>query len=301
MGDGGLAVGLGLADGCDLGAAGFAAGGKGGKAFFQRSAAGSGVLGALLQRGDLAVSQLCVLAAGHLLQPLGAERLCQLVLLGQKTVAALCDAAQFGSQLLDLRRQFCLLQGGGIGLGAAVVQGRLQGVHLLLRILHGSFQLGGSGFQPLLLCFCTHAVVGSGDLFTGGGGQLCLQSIHLFLALVGLFLCGKAVFLQLGCLQAQLFHLLLAGKQTGAALHAAAGKAAACIDHLSVHSDYLIVVAVVPRYAGGFVDILHHDDASQQVRDDILVPGVCLHQRRGQPRRAGQPPPEHAGLHGIQR
>ena len=107
--------------------------------------------------------------------------------------------------------------------------------------------------------------------------------------------------MQLGRLQAQLFHFLLAGEQTSAALHAAAGKAAACIDHLSVHGDHLVVVAVVPRHAGGFVDILHHDDAPQQVRDDILVPGVGLHQRRGQPCRAGQPSPEHAGLHGIQR
>ena len=301
MGNGGLAVGFGLADSRDLGAAGFAAGGKGGKAFFQCSAAGSGVLGTLFQRGNLAVSQLCVLAAGHLFQPLGAERLCQLVLLGQKAVAALCDAAQLGSQLLDLRCQFCLLQGSGIRLCAAVVQRSLQGVHLLLCVLHGSFQLGGGSFQPLLLGLCTHPVVGGGDLLTGGGGQFCLQRIRLLLALVGLFLCGNAVLLQLRRLQAQLLHFLLAGEQTGAALHAAAGKAAACIDHLSVHGDHLVVVAVVPRHAGGFVDILHHDDAPQQVRDDILVPGVGLHQRRGQPCRAGQPPPKHAGLHGIQR
>ena len=301
MGDGGLAVGFGLTDGCDFGAAGFAAGGKGGKAFFQRGAAGSGVLGTLFQRGDLAVSQLCILAAGHLFQPLGAERLCQLVLLGQKAVAALCDAAQLGSQLLDLRRQLCLLQGSGIRLCAAVVQGSLQGVHLLPCVLHGSFQLGSGGFQPLLLRLCTHPVVGGSDLLAGGGGQLCLQSVCLLFTLVSLFLCGKAVFLQLGRLQAQLFHFLLAGEQTSAALHAAAGKAAACIDHLSVHGDHLVVVAVVPRHAGGFVDILHHDDAPQQVRDDILVPGVGLHQRRGQPCRAGQPSPEHAGLHGIQR
>ena len=301
MGDGGLAVCFGLADGFDLGAAGFAAGRKGGKAFFQRGAAGSGVLGTLFQRSDLAVSQLSILAAGHLFQPLGAERLCQLVLLGQKAVAALCNAAQLGGQLLDLRRQLCLLQGGGIGLGAAVVQRSLQGVHLLLCVLHGSFQLGSGGFQPLLLCLCTHPVVGGSDLLAGGGGQLCLQSICLLFTLVGLFLCGKAVFLQLGRLQAQLFHFLLAGEQTGAALHAAAGKAAACIDHLSVHGDHLVVVAVVPRHAGGLVDILHHDDAPQQVRDDILVPGVGLHQRRRQPRRTGKPSPERAGLHGIQR
>ena len=299
MGNGGLAVCFGLADGFDLGAAGFAAGSKGGKAFFQRGAAGSGVLGTLFQRSDLAVSQFRVLAAGHLFQPLGAERLCQLVLLGQKTVAALRDAAQLGSQLLDLRRQLCLLQGCGIGLGAAVVQGSLQGVHLLLRILHGSFQLGGGSFQPLLLGFCTHAVVGSGDLLAGSGGQFCLQGVRLLFTLVGLFLCGNAVLLQLRRLQTQLLHLLLAGEQTGAALHAAAGKAAACIDHLSVHGDHFVVVAVVPRHAGGFVDILHHDDASQQVRDDILVPGVGLHQRRGQPCRAGQPSSERAGLHGI--
>ena len=90
-------------------------------------------------------------------------------------------------------------------------------------------------------------------------------------------------------------------REACAALDAAAGKAAACIDHLSVHGNHLVVVAVVPRHAGGFVDILHHDDAPQQVRDDILVPGVGLHQRRRQPCRAGQPPPKHAGLHGIQR
>ena len=301
MGNGGLAVRLGLTDGCDLGAAGFAAGRKGGKAFLQRGAAGSGIFGTLFQRSDLAVSQLRVLAAGHLFQPLGAERLCQLVLLGQEAVAALRDAAQLGSQLLDLRCQLCLLQSSGIHLCAAVVQSSLQGVHLLLRILHSSFQLGGGSFQPLLLGLCTHPVVGGSDLLAGGGGQLCLQSICLLFALVGLFLCGNAVLLQLCRLQAQLFHLLLAGEQTGAALHATAGKAAACIDHLSVHGDHLVVVAVVPRHAGGFVDILHHDDAPQQVRDDILVPGVCLHQRRGQPRRAGQPSSEHAGLHGVQR
>ena len=165
----------------------------------------------------------------------------------------------------------------------------------------GSFQLLHQPFQPLLLCLRTDPVVCCGDLFAGGSGKLRLQRIRLLLAPVGLFLCGDAVLLELCRPDPQLFHLLLPGKEPGAALDAAAGKAAACVDDLSVHGDHLVMVAVVPRRAGGFVDVLHHEDAPQKVRNDILVPGVSLHQRRGQPCRAGQPPQEHTGLHGIQR
>ena len=123
----------------------------------------------------------------------------------------------------------------------------------------------------------------------------------MFLALVGLFLRGKAVLLQFGGLDTQFFHLLLAGKKPRAALHAAAGKAAARVDHLTIQRDHLVVVTVVPRHAGSFVDVVHHDDAAQQVRHDVVIPAVSLHKAGGQPRCAGKTAPEHAGLDGIQR
>ena len=37
----------------------------------------------------------------------------------------------------------------------------------------------------------------------------------------------------------------------------------------------------------------HHDDAAQQVRHDVVIPCIGLHQAGGQPCGAGQPPPEH--------
>ena len=123
----------------------------------------------------------------------------------------------------------------------------------------------------------------------------------MFLALVGLFLRGKAVLLQSGGFHPQFFHLLLAGEQARTALHAAAGKAATRVDHLTIHGDHLAAEAVVPRHAGSFVDIVHHDDAAQQVRHDVVIPAVSLHKAGGQPRCAGKTPPEHAGLDGIQR
>ena len=67
------ALALRLADGLDLGAAAFAAGGEGRKALFQRSAAGGSIFRALFQRGDLRLGQLRVLLAGQLFQPLGAQ------------------------------------------------------------------------------------------------------------------------------------------------------------------------------------------------------------------------------------
>ena len=98
--------------------------------------------------------------------------------------------------------------------------------------------------------------------FTGDFHTLGIGAI---LALIGLFLRGKAVLLQFCSLYPQLFHLLLAGEQARAALDTAAGKAAACIDHLTIHGDHLAAEAVIPRHAGGFVDVVHHDDAAQQI------------------------------------
>ena len=75
LGDLGLAVGLCLPDGRNFCPAALAALCQCRKAFFQRGAAGSGILCPLLQRRDLAVGQLCILLAGHLFQPLCAELL----------------------------------------------------------------------------------------------------------------------------------------------------------------------------------------------------------------------------------
>ena len=155
----------------------------------------------------------------------------------------------------------------------ALCQGRLQSVDLLLAVAAGRFQLGGSSFQPLLLCLGTHFVVGGGDLFTGRGGQLCLKGIYLLFAAVGLFLRGKAVLLQFCSLYPQLFHLLLAGKEARRPLNAAAGEAAARVDDLTVQRDHLVVVAQLPGHTGGFVDVVHHHDAAQQIRHDVTHSG----------------------------
>ena len=61
------------------------------------------------------------------------------------------------------------------------------------------------------------------------------------------------------------------------------------------------MVAVVPGHPGGLVDVVHHDDAAQQVRYDVVIPAVGLHQTGGKPCRTGESATEHAGLDGIQR
>ncbi len=128
------------------------------------------------------------------------------------------------------------------GLFPAVCQLGVQGVDLLLPRGKGRPGLLHGGFQPLALCFGPHTVVGGSDLLTAGGGQLCVQGICLLFALVGLFLSGKAFLLQFRSLDTQLLQLLLAGEQTRAALDAAAGKAAARVDDLTVQRDHLVAV-----------------------------------------------------------
>ena len=195
LGDLGLAVGLCLPDGCNFCPAALAALCQCRKAFFQRGAAGSGILCPLLQRCDLAVGQFCILLAGHLFQPLCAELLAQFGLLGHKVVVAFGNSVHLRRQQVDLCRQPGLQAGSFLCFATALCHGRLQSVDLLLAVAAGRFQLGGSSFQPLLLCLGTHFVVGGGDLFTGRGGQLCLKGIYLLFAAVGLFLCSKTVFL----------------------------------------------------------------------------------------------------------
>ncbi len=52
--------------------------------------------------------------------------------------------------------------------------------------------------------------------------------------------------------------------------HAAAGKAAARVDHLTIHGHDLAAETIVPRHAGGLVDVIHHDDAAQQIGHDVM-------------------------------
>ena len=119
----------------------------------------------------------------------------QFGLLGHKVVVTFGNSVHLRRQQVDLCRQLGLQAGSFLCFATALCHGRLQSVDLLLAVAASRFQLGGSSFQPLLLCLGTHFVVGGGDLLTGRGGQLRLQSVHLLLALVGLFLCSKAVFL----------------------------------------------------------------------------------------------------------
>ena len=174
-------------------------------------------------------------------------------------------------------------------------------LHLVLTACKSSFRLRHSRLKPFLLGLGADAVIGSGDDLALGGGQLCGQRIGLRLQLVGALLCREAVLLKLGGLDPQLFHLLPAGEQARRPLDAAAGEAAACVDDLTIQRHHLVVVTQLPGHPGGFVDVVHHHDASQQVRHDVGVAGVCLHEGGGQPGRAGEVSPEKAGLDGIQR
>ena len=61
------------------------------------------------------------------------------------------------------------------------------------------------------------------------------------------------------------------------------------------------MVAQLPGHTGGFVDVVHHHNAAQQIRHDVRIAGVGLDEAGRQPGRTGKTPPEKAGLNGVQR
>ena len=123
----------------------------------------------------------------------------------------------------------------------------------------------------------------------------------LGLAVAGGLSGGVAGGLQPGQAGAQLLQLLLAAEHAHAAGGGATGKAAARVDDLPVQRNDAVAVAQVPGHGGRLGQVLHHDDAAQQVVDDVLVAGVGLHQVGGHLGGAGQPAAEAAALHGVQR
>ena len=132
--------------------------------------------------------------------------------------------------------------------------------------------LGGGGLPPGLL----HGLCGLGQL-AGEGGPLLVQPLQLV---------GPA-------------------EDARAAGHRAAGHGAAGVEHLAVQGDDLEPVAVLAGHGDGRVHVLGDDGAAQQVGEDLLVPGVELHQLVPQAHKALFLPhaliPELAGPDGAQR
>ena len=69
----------------------------------------------------------------------------------------------------------------------------------------------------------------------------------------------------------ELFQLLLAAEHAHAAGGGTAGKAAARVDDLAVQGDDAVAVAQIAGHGRSLGEVLHHNDAAQQVIDDILI------------------------------
>ena len=269
--------------------------------FGQAVLMGAGVCQPFFPVGHPAAAQLGVLFAGQLFQPLFGQLMGQLGLLRRKAVPAFGQAGQLAGQTPGLSGGGLPVTGGlaggfflPLGLGGEVfgLGGPLPG---------GLFGLGGGLIQPPALGFGPQAVLGGGPRFALGGGHVGGDGVGLRLAL-GRFLGGGGLVpLQGGDLFFQIADLLPAGEQPGRPLHAAAGEAAPRVDHLAVHGDHPVAVAEGFGHPAGLVDVLHHRDAAQKVRDDVLVAVVRPHQAAGQPGGQGQLPPEQPRLHGVQR
>ena len=161
--------------------------------------------------------------------------------------------------------------------------------------------LGYGGGQSIKLQRGAQPFGGSIHALGLGAGELGGKVIHLGLAGVQLFFSIGTLFLQLDQTGAQFIQLLLAAEHTHAAGSGAAGKRTAGVDDLSVQRDDAVAVAQVFGHSGGFGQILDHDDAAEQVIDDVLVARVALDQIGGDLGGAGEAAGEAGALHGIQR
>ena len=131
-----------------------------------------------------------------------------------------------------------------------------RGVQLIQ--LHLGFQAGRSGGHALAL----------------GTGQLGGQVIHLRFAGGGFLFGCCAALVQFQHLGTQFVQFLLAAEHTHAARGGTAGKGTACVDDLAVHCDNAVAVAKIFGHHRRFAQILHHNNAAQQVINNMLVLGA---------------------------
>ena len=134
-------------------------------------------------------------------------------LLCKEGVVALGDAFQLGRPRLDVGGKGFFLLCGVFGTGAGGVQLGFPPLHLILTPGERRFRLLHSRLEAFLFGLGADAVIGRRNDLALGGGQLCGQRIHLRFQLVGAVLRREAVLLEPGGPDAQLFHLLLAGKE----------------------------------------------------------------------------------------
>ena len=103
-------------------------------------------------------------------------------------------------------------------------------------------------------------------------------------------------------LLAQILDLLTAAEQTGGLAHATTGEGTARVDDLTVGGDDPVAVVQRTGDPAGLLDLVHHDDAAQEVGHNVVVFGVVFHQTGRHPGAAGQAGGvEVAALHSVQR
>ena len=219
----------------------------------------------------------------------------------QKAVITGGNAAQLVGIGLQLRGNaliFCLHF---LGLGTVAVDLLLQRIGFTCQQLLCRTQLTHRTVQAILLHFGTNLITARRERFTFGSRQFCGQCIHLGLAAVGFVLCGLLLLFQLFNVLPEFLDLLTAAENAHAFGCAAAGKAAARIDHLTVHRNHAVAVSQLAGHFRGFVQIVHHNDAAQQKGNDPFVLFITPHQTAGHHGAAAQAAMKGLPPHGIQR
>ena len=274
---------------------------RGGHGGVQLAAAGLGLAAAALERFKRGFVQADVLFARQALHLRVGQAGGQLFALLGQAAGRLAQRLQFGRVGGQL---FFRFGAGVVGLGAG---GGIAGDLLLelVKLLRAAFgrrlPFGHGGVEPFELKACAQAGGGRVDALAFGPGQLRGKVVHLGPAGLGLLFGGGAALFQRFELAAQLFQLLLAGEHPGAARRGTAREAAARVDDLAVQRDDAVAVAEVFGHGGGFGQVLDHNDAAEQVIDDVAVAFVGFDQVGGDLGRAGQAAGKAVALHGVQR
>ena len=221
---------------------------------------------------------------------------------GKEAVVASGQLGQLGLQGGDLLAQAGLLSLGLLQLLAAAADGLVQLLALGGTQLGGGLGLADGRFDAAQLALGADLIAARGDGLAGGGGQLGVQSFHLGLQLIRRGLGLALLILQGADLFAQVLDLLAAAEQTGGLAHATTGEGTARVDDLTVGGDDPVAVVQRTGDPAGLLDLVHHDDAAQEVGHDVVVFGVVFHQTGCHPGAAGQAGGvEVAALHGVQR
>ena len=245
--------------------------------------------------------QTDVLLVGQALHLVFAQLARDAFALGGQAAGAL---AQFGQLVVVSRQLFLGLGAGSFGFGAGGLvlgHGSLLGFDLSGQAAGGFLVLGHGGGQAVELQRSAQPFGRSVHALGLGTGKLGGEVIDLSLAGFQFLFSVCTFFIQLDKACAQLVQLLLAAEHTDAAGGRAAGERTTGVDDLTVQRDDAVAVAKVFGHGGSFGQILDHDDAAEQVVDDVLVARITLDQIGGDFGSAGQPPGEAGALHGVQR